>query len=208
MLSEICNHISPRVFDYTNFRDDSSLAHSQWETSLQSNAVSHWLDANLRSANEGGDWTGPFVVDSFFFNSLWPTDSLWQQKSGSTLAPVMACCLTAPSHYLNQCWFPLMVLCRFESNSIVSSPCTRLYNEFENSVSKMIAKSQGDCNLWFSWHCSKAICGYVLLQLYIIHSGTSMIADDDDVAISRHQGICNHHVDYVDWSADTVQVST
>ena len=23
---------------------------------------------------------------------------------GSTLAQVMACCLTAPSHYLNQCW--------------------------------------------------------------------------------------------------------
>ena len=25
-------------------------------------------------------------------------------RSGSTLAQVMACCLTAPSHYLNQCW--------------------------------------------------------------------------------------------------------
>ena len=24
--------------------------------------------------------------------------------SGSTLAQVVACCLTAPSHYLNQCW--------------------------------------------------------------------------------------------------------
>ena len=28
----------------------------------------------------------------------------WWQRSGSTLAQVMACCLTAPSHYLNQCW--------------------------------------------------------------------------------------------------------
>ena len=27
---------------------DSRLAHSQWETSLQSNAVSHWLGANLK----------------------------------------------------------------------------------------------------------------------------------------------------------------
>ena len=27
----------------------------------------------------------------------------WRQRSGSTLAQVMACCLTAPSHYLNQC---------------------------------------------------------------------------------------------------------
>ena len=36
--------------------------------------------------------------------SLWPTDTIWRHKSGSTLAQVMACCLTAPSHYLNQCW--------------------------------------------------------------------------------------------------------
>ena len=31
-------------------RDDSRLVPSQWETSLQSNAVSHWLGANLESA--------------------------------------------------------------------------------------------------------------------------------------------------------------
>ena len=29
-------------------------------------------------------------------NSLWPCDAIWWQRSGSTL--------TAPSHYLNQCW--------------------------------------------------------------------------------------------------------
>ena len=37
-------------------------------------------------------------------NSLWPSDTIWRQRSGSTLAQVMACCLMAPSHYLNQCW--------------------------------------------------------------------------------------------------------
>ena len=37
-------------------------------------------------------------------NSLRPSDAIWQQRTGSTLAQVMACCLTAPSHYLNQCW--------------------------------------------------------------------------------------------------------
>ena len=37
-------------------------------------------------------------------NSLWSSDTIWRQRSGSTLAQVMACCLTAPSHYLNQCW--------------------------------------------------------------------------------------------------------
>ena len=37
-------------------------------------------------------------------NSSWPSDPIWQHRSGSTLAQVMACCLMAPSHYLNQCW--------------------------------------------------------------------------------------------------------
>ena len=34
-------------------RADSRFAPSQWETSLQSNAVSHWLGANLESALYG-----------------------------------------------------------------------------------------------------------------------------------------------------------
>ena len=40
---------------------------------------------------------------SICIRSRWPSDALWRQRSGSTLAQVMACCLTAPSHYLNQC---------------------------------------------------------------------------------------------------------
>ena len=33
-----------------------------------------------------------------------PSDVTWRHRSGSTLAQVMACCLTAPSPCLNQCW--------------------------------------------------------------------------------------------------------
>ena len=40
----------------------------------------------------------------FPVNSLWSRDTIWRQRSGSTLAQVMAFCLTARSHYLNQCW--------------------------------------------------------------------------------------------------------
>ena len=36
--------------------------------------------------------------------TLRPSDTIWRHRSGSILAQVMACCLTAPSHYLNQCW--------------------------------------------------------------------------------------------------------
>ena len=37
-------------------------------------------------------------------NSLWSSGTIWWHKTGSTLAQVMACWLTAPSPYLNQCW--------------------------------------------------------------------------------------------------------
>ena len=158
-------------------RVDSRLAPSQWETLLQSNAVSHWLGTNLESAQprhlfvapyspwNGTHWIFDDNVASFFFpffqiidawsdwilvcpgwpiwdlpesslklgnlggiclnynsiiflhlcywkliivasgfNSLRPSDAIWRPRTGSTLAQVMACCLTAPSHYLNQCW--------------------------------------------------------------------------------------------------------
>ena len=44
------------------------------------------------------------LAERSLINSLWPSDAMWQQRSGSTLAQVMACCLTASSHYLNQYW--------------------------------------------------------------------------------------------------------
>ena len=35
-------------------------------------------------------------------NSVWPSVAIWQHTYGSILSQVMACCLMAPSHYLNQ----------------------------------------------------------------------------------------------------------
>ena len=37
-------------------------------------------------------------------SSLWPSDAIWRHRTWSTLVQVMACCLMAPTHYLNQCW--------------------------------------------------------------------------------------------------------
>ena len=51
------------------------------------------------------------------FTSLWPSDPIWQHKSGSTLYQVMACCITAPSHYLNQCWLII------NRDQLLSSKC-------------------------------------------------------------------------------------
>ena len=43
-------------------------------------------------------------------NSLWPSDTIWWHRSGLALAQVMACCLIAPSHYLNQCWLTWLII--------------------------------------------------------------------------------------------------
>ena len=43
------------------------------------------------------------LIQYVWISSLWPSDIIWRQGSRSTLDLVMACCLTAPSHYLNQC---------------------------------------------------------------------------------------------------------
>ena len=49
--------------------------------------------------------------DTFYetsrINSLWPIDAIWPYKTWWTLPQVMAGCLTAPSHYLNECWLTI-----------------------------------------------------------------------------------------------------
>ena len=37
-------------------------------------------------------------------NSLWTSDAISRYKNESTLVQAITCCLTVPSHYLNQCW--------------------------------------------------------------------------------------------------------
>ena len=44
-----------------------------------------------------------FTLYIWLVNSLWPGDVIWRHKPRTKLAQAMACCLTAPSHYLNQC---------------------------------------------------------------------------------------------------------
>ena len=48
-------------------RDDFRFAPSQWDTSLQSNAVSHWLGANLESAsNAVSHWLGANLESAMY----------------------------------------------------------------------------------------------------------------------------------------------
>ena len=70
------------------------------------------------------------------FNSLWPSYVIWRHRSGSTLAQVMVCCLTAPSHYLNQCWHVISKVLRHSSEGIIMrrSEDTNQWNKIENSI--------------------------------------------------------------------------
>ena len=72
-------------------------------------------------------------------NSSWPSDAIWQYESGSTLAQVMACCLMAPSHCLNQCQFLISEALwhSTESNVTVNAQATILYQGFENYIYKI-----------------------------------------------------------------------
>ena len=77
------------------------------------------------------------------FNSLWPSDAIWRHRSRTTVAQVMACCLTAPSHYLNQCWLIICeVLCHWPvSNCTMHAQATIWCNVFENYTFKITATS-------------------------------------------------------------------
>ena len=53
-------------------------------------------------------WNISYQRSIIRLSSLLPTNAIGQHKAGSTLAQVMACWLTAPSHYMNQCWLGSM----------------------------------------------------------------------------------------------------
>ena len=77
-------------YNYNGNPDTGKMPSSYWAaTTARRPCVGNWLIWELRFQS---------------VNSLWPSDTIWQHKSGSALAQAMACCLTAPRHYPYQCW--------------------------------------------------------------------------------------------------------
>ena len=83
------------------------------------------------------------VYFSVLLNSLRPSDAIWRQWSWTTLAQVMACCLTAPSHYLNQCWLITRGVLWHTSESSFAGIAQGIDSgyEFEKDILKNIFKS-------------------------------------------------------------------
>ena len=72
-------------------------------------------------------------------DSLWLSEAIWRPRSGSALAQVMACCLTAPSHYLNLCWLIINEVQGQSSEGNFTrddTSVTNYWNELENYLSK------------------------------------------------------------------------
>ena len=68
-------------------------------------------------------------------NSLWPSDAIWCQKSGSTLFRVMACCQMASRNYL------YLSLCWLIFNRVFCICMTTILQELFNiSIDKLILK--------------------------------------------------------------------
>ena len=74
-------------------------------------------------------------------NSLWPSDDIWRLRPRSTLGPGMVCCLTVPSHYLNQCWLLISLWHWHESNFAASTQANILGIEFDGYILKITATS-------------------------------------------------------------------
>ena len=78
-----------------------------------------------------------------YLNSLGPSDAIWRWRSWSTLVQVMAYCLTAPSHYLNQCWLIISKVLWHSSEDIIIRRFedTNQLSKIENYIFKITLRS-------------------------------------------------------------------
>ena len=80
------------------------------------------------------------LVHALIFSPLWPSGTIWWQRIESTLVQVMAWCLMAPSHYLNQCWLLIHEVQRHspESNFTMRTQVTSLYLSLKITLLKCL----------------------------------------------------------------------
>ena len=74
------------------------------------------------------------VWQAFVVNLLWPNDTLWRHKPGSTLSKLIDQCQMAPMHCLNQWWLL----------TIVSDQDTILYINYSFKNQTL----HGDCRIY------------------------------------------------------------
>ena len=114
-----------------------------------------WIFFSLKFLTTISSWSARWGHQYTFkiLNSFKPSDAIWRQRTGSTLAQVMACCLTAPSHYLNQCWLIISkVLWRScEDNFTRDTSAINHHNKLENYFSKFFSNLLAANELILLW---------------------------------------------------------
>ena len=80
----------------------------------------------------------------------------------STLVQVMACCLTAPSHYLNQCWLIISTVLWHSSEDIIITifEDTNQQSKIENYIFKITSRSPTGQWVKTSIWCDNCILNY------------------------------------------------
>ena len=92
---------------------DSRTLQGRWDTPMHPSRWhrNHWdIPGSRKGTNSLTTWCifwlHYWLIDSHVINSFYKS-SYGIMRTVSTLVQVMACCLTAPSPYLNQCWLTI-----------------------------------------------------------------------------------------------------
>ena len=111
--------MSPQVLVMSPRPSSSSWRELRWESTTPGCSCYSHSHANFTTWRTIRDMV---QANTLRLNWFGPSEAIWQHKSGSTLAQVMACCLMAPSHYLNQCWFLISGVLRRSAESNFTKP--------------------------------------------------------------------------------------
>ena len=123
-----------------------------------------WMERHASWGYCGVKWFRKQCCENIkkFINSLWPSDTIRRHRSCSTFAQIMASCLRAPSHNLNQRGLIISKVKWYsrECNSIRDASTTNLSNCFDNDLFKISLKYSGD-----QWvNCTESsICSVLLI---------------------------------------------
>ena len=101
-------------------------------------------------SRSGSSRNGSCFVIFCWVNSLWPSDTIWRQRSGSTLAQVMACCLTAPST-ISPSIFELNINQKFKLSEMRWLYCWHIQFPVSLQVKKFAATTKW-CPFWKFWN--------------------------------------------------------
>ena len=130
-------------------------------------------------------------------------------RSGSTLAHVMACFLMAPSHYLNQCWFIISKVQwhSYQGNFTRDASAINHLNPFENYIFQILFKfPRGQ---WVNYGCGKVHLGLFIWCLLEVNTCLLHHSSPSPPCVIRHvtgdSWTDRLTASWTDWQVDTNQ---